>query len=325
MVQVVKRVFRWSIVLGCLAAAPLTNAQVFPACKSTRMVIAYPAGGGADIQGRILAQKLSERWGQNIVVENRGGGGTVIATAIVAKATPGGCTLLLSALPFAINPFVVEKLPYDPKELVPVTQTLRFPQVLVVHPKVPARTVKELLAHAAAAPGQVSFASTGHLGTSHLAGELLSRTYGIKLVHIPYKGAAPAHADLLSGRVPMMFDSLGSINKHIATGQVRAIAVTSAARSAQLPEVPTVAESGYPGFEVSAWHGIATTAGTPNAIVERLSSEIRGALFSPELRERWAHVSAEPVGSTPAEFQTFIRAEAERWGKIIQQLEIKRE
>ncbi len=299
--------------------------QTFPSCNSMRMVIAYPAGGGTDIQGRIIAQKLSEKWGKNVVVENRGGGGTVIATAIVAKSTPGGCTLLLTALPFAINPFVMEKLPYEEKELAPVTQTLRFPQVLVITPSLSARTVKELLAYAASTPGKISFGSTGHLGTSHLAGELLSSMSGIKLVHIPYKGASPAHADLFSGRVPMMFDSLGSINRYITSGQVRAIAVTSATRSSQLPNVPTVAESGYPGFEVAAWHGVVTTGGTARNIVEKISADIRDVLQAAEMRDRMAQVSAEIVASTPADFQVFIKAEANRWGKIIRDLNIKKE
>jgi len=299
--------------------------QTFPSCNSMRMVIAYPAGGGTDIQGRIIAQKLSEKWGKNVVVENRGGGGTVIATAIVAKSTPGGCTLLLTALPFAINPFVMEKLPYEEKELAPVTQTLRFPQVLVITPSLSARTVKELLAYAASTPGKISFGSTGHLGTSHLAGELLSSMSGIKLVHIPYKGASPAHADLFSGRVPMMFDSLGSINRYITSGQVRAIAVTSATRSSQLPNVPTVAESGYPGFEVAAWHGVVTTGGTARNVVEKISADIRDVLQAAEMRDRMAQVSAEIVASTPADFQVFIKAEANRWGKIIRDLNIKKE
>jgi len=307
----------------CVFAVPAFS-QTFPSCNSMRMVIAYPAGGGTDIQGRIIAQKLSEKWGKNVVVENRGGGGTVIATAIVAKATPGGCTLLLTALPFAINPFVMEKLPYEEKELAPVTQTLRFPQVLVITPSIPAKTVKELLAHAASTPGKISFGSTGHLGTSHLAGELLSSMSGVKLVHIPYKGASPAHADLFSGRVPMMFDSLGSINRYITSGQVRAIAVTSAARSSQLPNVPTVAESGYPGFEVAAWHGMITTGGTAKSVVEKISADIREVLQAKEMRDRMAQVSAEIVASTPSEFQVFIKAEANRWGSIIRDLNIKK-
>ncbi len=308
----------------CFFSVPALS-QTFPSCNSMRMVIAYPAGGGTDIQGRIIAQKLSEKWGKNVVVENRGGGGTVIATAIVAKATPGGCTLLLTALPFAINPFVMEKLPYEEKELAPVTQTLRFPQVLVVTPSLPVRTVKELISHAASTPGKISFGSTGHLGTSHLAGELLSSISGVKLVHIPYKGASPAHADLFSGRVPMMFDSLGSINRYITSGQVRAIAVTSATRSSQLPAVPTVAESGYPGFEVAAWHGVVTTGGTAVAVVEKISADIRDVLQAPEMRDRMAQVSAEIVASTPADFKAFIKAEVNRWGKIIRELNIKKE
>jgi tripartite-type tricarboxylate transporter receptor subunit TctC len=318
-------VLRHLLACALLAAALPVVAQGFPSCRSMRMVIAYPAGGPTDLQGRILAQKLSERWGQQLVVENRGGGGTVIATTVVAKANADGCTLLLTALPFAINPFIIPKLPYEAKDLAPVTQTTRFPQVLVVHPDLPVKTVKELLGYAAANPGKVSYASSGNLGTGHLAGELLSTVSGVNLLHIQYKGSAPAHPDVMSGRVPVMFDSVGGINKYIVSGQVRPIAVTTAARSPELPNVPTVAESGFPGFEVSAWQGIVTTGGTRKDIVAKLSSDIASVLASPDMRERLARLSAEPVGSTPAEFEAFIRAEAARWGKIIRERKIRTE
>jgi tripartite-type tricarboxylate transporter receptor subunit TctC len=308
-----------------LASALSSHAQGFPTCKAMRMVIAYPAGGPTDLQGRILAQKLSEKWGQQLVVENRGGGGTVIATTVVAKATPDGCTLLLTALPFAINPFIIAKLPYDAKDLAPVTQTTRFPQVLVVYPELPVKSVKELLSYAAANPGKVSYASSGNLGTGHLAGELLNSMAGVNLLHIQYKGSAPAHPDVISGRVPVMFDSVGGINKYIQSGQVRAIAVTTAARSPELPNIPTVAESGFPGFEVSAWQGIITTGGTRKDVVAKLSADISGVLNQPDMRERLARLSAEPVGSTPAQFEAFIRAEAARWGKVIRERNIRTE
>ncbi len=228
-------------------------------------------------------------------------------------------------LPFAINPFIIAKLPYDANELAPVTQTTRFPQVLVVHPDLPVKTVKELLGYAVANPGKLSYASSGNLGTGHLAGELLGSVSGVSLLHIQYKGSAPAHPDLISGRVPVMFDSVGGINKYITGGQVRAIAVTTAARSPELPNVPTVAESGFPGFQVSAWQGIVTTGGTRKDVVAKLSADIKSVLTTPEMRERLARLSAEPVGSTPAEFEAFIRSEAARWGKIIRERNIRTE
>jgi tripartite-type tricarboxylate transporter receptor subunit TctC len=310
----------------CLTAALAGHAQGMPGCKGMRLIIAYPAGGPTDTQGRILAQKLAERWAQPMVIENRGGGGTVIATAAVAKAPPDGCTLLLTAAPLAINPIVMASLPYDSnKDLAPVTQTSRFPQVLVVYPDLPVKTVKELLAYATANPGKISYASSGNLGTGHLAGELLSTVSGVNLLHVPYKGSAPAHPDVMSGRVPMMFDSVGGINSYVTAGKLRAIAVTTAARSAELPNVPTVAESGFPGFEVSAWQGIVTTGGTPKETVAKLAADINFVLFQPEMRDRLAKLSAEPVGSTPAEFEAFIRAEAVRWGRVIRERNIKTE
>jgi tripartite-type tricarboxylate transporter receptor subunit TctC len=316
------------VLFGALSLVAVVSAyaQGSPACKGMRLVIAYPAGGPTDTQGRILAQKLAERWAQPLVVENRGGGGTVIATAVVAKAPPDGCTLLLTALPFAINPILMPSLPYDSaKDLAPVTQTSRFPQVLVVYPDLPVKTVKDVLAYATANPGKISYASSGNLGTGHLAGELLSTVSGVNLLHVPYKGSAPAHPDVMSGRVPMMFDSVGGINTYVTAGKLRAIAVTTAARSAELPNVPTVAESGFPGFEVSAWQGIITTGGTPKETVAKLAADINAVLFQPEMRERLAKLSAEPVGSTPGEFEAFIRAEAVRWGKVIRERNIKTE
>ncbi len=318
-------ILRCLIICAVLASALPCLAQGFPACNAMRMVIAYPAGGPTDLQGRILAKELAEKWGQSLVVENRGGGGTVIATTVVAKATPNGCTLLLTALPFAINPFIIANLPYDAKELAPVAQTTRFPQVLVVHPDLPVKTVKDLLTYAMANPGKISYASSGNLGTGHLAGELLSSVSGVNLLHISYKGSAPAYPDVISGRVPVMFDSVGGINKYIISGQVRAVAVTTAARSSELPQVPTVAESGFPGFEVSAWQGIVTTGGTDKGIVARLSADIKSVLAKPDMRERLARLSAEPVGSTPEEFSAFIRAEAARWSRIIRERNIKSE
>lgn len=319
---------RYKLLIACMAWIPACSvqAQNFPACKSLRFVIAYPAGGPTDIQGRIIAQKLGERLAHTVIVENRGGASTVIATAFVAKAAPDGCTLLMTAAPFAINPLVMTMLPYDTaKDLAPVTQTARFPQMLVVHPVLPARTVKEFLRLAAAAPGGISYASSGNLGTGHLAGELLNSMAGVNLLHISYKGSAPAHPDVISGRVPVMFDSIGSIGPHVAAGKLRALAVTTTTRSAQLPAVPTIAESGFPGYEVSAWQGLVTTGGTPRAIVARLAAEISAVLAQKDVRERFELLSAELVGGPPEQFEAFLRAEATRWGKVIRERQIKGE
>jgi len=316
------------LLAGCLMSA-LTcaaHAQVFPACKTLRIVIAYPAGGPTDTQGRIIAQKLGEKLAQSIVVENRGGGGTVIATAFVAKAPPDGCTLLLTAAPFAINPIVMTALPYDTaKDLAPVTQTARFPQMLVVHPVLPVRTVKDLVRLAAGTPGSINYASSGNLGTGHLAGELLNSMAGINLQHISYKGSAPAQPDVIAGRVPVMFDSIGSIGQHVAAGKLRAIAVTTTVRSAQLPQVPTVAESGFPGYEVSAWQGFVAPGATPKETVARIAAEITAVLAQKDLRERFALLSAELVGGPPEQFEAFLRAEAARWSKVIRERNIKSE
>ncbi len=301
-------------------------AQGFPACKTLRVVIAYPAGGPTDTQGRIIAQKLGEKLAQNVVVENRGGGGTVIATAFVAKAPPDGCTLLLTAAPFAINPIVMTSLPYDTaKDLAPVTQTARFPQMLVVHPVLPVKTVSDLVRLAAVTPGGLSYASSGNLGTGHLAGELLNSMAKINLQHISYKGSAPAQPDVIAGRVPVMFDSIGSIGQHVTSGRLRAIAVTTTARSAQLPAVPTVAESGFPGYEVSAWQGFVMAGSTPKEIVARMAEEITAVLAQKEMRERFALLAAELVGGPPEQFEAFLRAEATRWSKVIRERNIKGE
>ncbi|HEV7820086.1 MAG TPA: tripartite tricarboxylate transporter substrate binding protein [Burkholderiales bacterium] len=319
------RLYPVAATLVC-AVVGTAHAQVFPACKSLRIVIAYPAGGPTDTQGRIIAQKLGERLAQNVIVENRGGAGTVIATAYVAKAPPDGCTLLQTAAPFAINPIVMATLPYDTaKDLAPVTQTARFPQMLVVHPVLPVKTVRDLVRLAAATPGAISYASSGNLGTGHLAGELLSSMSGVNFLHISYKGSAPAQPDVIAGRVPVMFDSIGSIGQHVAAGKLRAIAVTTATRSAQLPAVPTVAESGFPGYEVYAWQGLVTTGGTPRDVVTRISAEISAVLAQKEMRERFALLSAELVGGPPEQFEAFLRSEAVRWSKVIRERNIKSE
>jgi tripartite-type tricarboxylate transporter receptor subunit TctC len=313
-------------IVACMLLAPLgtVHAQPAPACALTRFIIAYPAGGPTDGLGRVIAQKLGEKWGRTVVVENRGGGGTVIATDIVAKAPPDGCTLLLTASPFANNPFIYPKLPYDTgKDLAPVTLLVFSPQILVVNPEFPAKNVKDLIDYAAKHPGQVSFASSGTLGTGHLSGELLSSMSKQPLLHIPYKGSAPAYADVITGRVPMMFDSGGPMIEHIKAGKLRALAVTSEKRSPALPGVPTVAESGLPGYVVNSWNGIVTTGGTPKETIAKIGDDLNFVLAQPDVRERLAQLSYETVGGSPAEFEAFIRSEATRWGTLIRERNLR--
>ena len=314
-------------VAGCLLSAVIwpAHAQGFPACKTLRLVIAYPAGGPTDTQGRIIAQKLGEKLGQSIVVENRGGGGTVIATAFVAKAPPDGCTLLLTAAPFAINPIVMSSLPYDSaKDLAPVTQTARFPHMLVGHPVLPVKTVKDLVALAAATPGGISYASSGNLGTGHLAGELLNSMAGINLQHISYKGSAPAQPDVIAGRVPVMFDSIGSIGQHVAAGKLRAIAVTTTVRSAQLPQYRLSLNRASRVMRCQRGRDLSHRRHTEGDRCAHCGRNHRGA-GAKRLRERFALLSAELVGGPPEQFEAFLRAEAARWSKVIRERNIKSE
>jgi tripartite-type tricarboxylate transporter receptor subunit TctC len=315
------------LVVPLLASAPdAALAGSGPECSLTRMIIAYPPGGPTDSMGRLVAQKLGEKWQRTIVVENRGGGGTVIATDVVARSKPDGCTLLLTASPFANNPSIFAKLPYDTeKDLAPVSMIVLSPQILVINPELKVNSVKDLLAYAKAHPDTFSYASSGNLGTGHLSGELLSSMSGLDLLHIPYKGSAPAHLDVVSGRVPAMFDTGGPLLALIEAGRLKALAVTTAKRVPQLPDVPTVAESGVPGYEVASWNGIVTTGGTPKAVVSAMAEDINDVIRQPDVRARLATMSYEVVGTTPEEFTEFVRKEAKRWGEIIRTRGLKAE
>lgn len=305
-----------------MAAARPALAQGWRPERAVRFVVAYPPGGATDSQARLLAQALGEAWGQNVVVENRPGGNTVIATDIVAKAAPDGHTLLFTALPFALNPALYAQLPYDTaRDLSPVSLLSTIPNVLVVHPSLPATTVAEFVAYARGRPGQLSYASAGVGTASHLAGELLNVAAGIDLVHIPYRGSGPATADVLSGRVPVMFDT--AMLPHIEAGRVRAIALTTEGRSVLYPALPTIAESGYPGFGAYAWYVLAAPGGTPAGVVEAIYARTAEILRRPEMRERLLALTAEPVGSGPAECRRFLVAEGEKWGRLIRERGIK--
>jgi tripartite-type tricarboxylate transporter receptor subunit TctC len=301
-------------------------AQPYPT-KPVRLVVTYTAGGPADIAARALAQKLAEMWGQQVVVDNRAGAGGIIGTELVAKAAPDGYTLLHgTAAGLIINPLLVKKLPYDTfRDFAPVSMVVIVPQLLVTHPALPATTLKELIALAKARPGALNYASVGIGSPNHLGMELLKSMAGIDMVHVPYKGATPAMADLIAGQVQLAFNGMASVLPQIASGKMKAIAIGSARRSPAAPDVPTVAEAGLPGFEYVAWNGNFAPAGTPAALVNRLSADIRKALAAPDVVQRLASLGSEPGGNTPAEFAAYVKADHARWARVVQAVGLKAE
>ena len=304
--------------LAILAPQACAAADAYPA-KPIRFVVAFPPGGGTDIIARSIAQKLSDRLAQQVVVDNRPGAGGNIGTDIVAKSAPDGYTMLMgSAGPLAINASLFASMPFDPvRDLAPVTLAASTPNVLVVHASLKAATVNELIALAKARPGEINFASSGHGTPAHLAGELFNSMAGVKLVHVPYKGAAPALADLLGGQVQLMFSTMPPALPHVKDGKLRALAVTSLKRSRAMPELPTVDEVALPGFEANTWHGVVVPAGTPAAVVVRLNREIVAILHMPEVVERLSGQGAEALGSTPEEFAAYIKSETLKWAKVV--------
>jgi tripartite-type tricarboxylate transporter receptor subunit TctC len=301
-----------------LAAAGTAHADVYPS-KPIRFVVAFPPGGGTDIIARSIAQKLSERLSQQVVVDNRPGAGGNIGTDIVAKSAPDGYTMLMgSAGPLAINSSLFASMPFDPqRDLAPVTLAASTPNVLVVNPSLKVTTVTELIALAKANPGRINFASSGFGTPAHLAGELFNSMAGVKLVHVPYKGASPALADLLGGQVQLMFSTMPPALPHVKDGKLRALAVTSLKRSPAAPELPTMDEAALPGFEANTWHGVVLPAGAQAEVVTRLNREIVAILHLPDVVERLSAQGAEPVGSTPEEFAAYIRSETVKWAKVV--------
>ncbi len=310
-----------SFCTGCVAGtfALYTSdalAQPFPA-KPVRMIVPFAAGGGTDVIGRLVAQKLVEAWGQQVVVENRAGGGSVIGTEIVARSAPDGYSLLLTAPPFTTNAALLPKLSYDSlRDFAPITLAAFAPLIVVVHPSLPVRSVKDLVAIAKARPGQLSYGSSGNGGPQHLAGELFKSMAGVELTHIPYKGGAPATVDLVGGQVQIGFSSMLTVLTFVKSGRLRPIAVTSLQRSAVMPELPTVAESGFASYETTTWYGILTRAGTPPAVVASLNTDVARALKSPEIRDRLASEGAEVAANSPTAFAAFLQTEIERVRKL---------
>jgi len=306
------------IAVSALLAAPLARAQgVFPS-KAIRIIVPASPGGAADILARTIAQKLSDAWGQPILVDNRTGAAGIIGTEAAAKAPNDGYTLMMGfAGAIAVNPSLYRVLPYDSlKDFAPVSLVAMSPLMLVVHPAVPAHSVNELVALAKAKPGQMNFASTGSGSTQHLSAELFMSTADIKLTHIPYKGSSLAYPDLLAGNVSLMFENMLSMLPNVKSGKVRALAVTGTKRSAAIPDVPTVAES-VPGFSAVGWYGVLSPAGTDATIVNKVSAEINRILKLPEVSERLSSLGAEPTGSTPDEFAVHIRSEIAKWNKVV--------
>jgi tripartite-type tricarboxylate transporter receptor subunit TctC len=312
--------------LVALAISAAAHAQVYPS-KPIRMIVAYPPGGGTDIVGRMVAQKLGEALGQNVVVENRGGASGNIGTEIAARAAPDGYTVLMgNVAPNAINVSLFRSLPFDPvADFAPVSLVASTPNILVVHPSTPARTVKEVIALARARPGTLNFASAGVGSSSHLAGELFRVLAGADIVHVPYKGAGPAMVDVLSGQVQLYFATMPAAMPHVKSGKLVPIAVTSARRSPALPELPTIGEAGVAGYEASTWYGLLAPAHTPGAAVARLHEGILKILGEAELRERLTDQGFEPVGDSPQEFAAYIRSEIAKWGKVIRDAGIRSE
>lgn len=294
------------------------HAQAYPS-KPIRFVVPYPAGGPLDTIARLLGAKVGESVKQPVVVDNKPGAGGNIGADIVAKSAPDGYTILMGAVAtHAINPTLYKAIPYDPiKDFAPVTQVASTPNVLVVHPSVPTTSVREFIAHAKANPGKLNFGSGSTGSAGHLAGELFKSMAGVDMAHIPYKGAAPAMQDLVAGQIQLMFDNLASALTQVRAGKVKALAVTTAKRTPFAPEIPTVAESGLPGFDISTWFGVFAPAGTPREALDRLHAEFAKALAAPDVREKMVNMGAEPVGNRPEEFAAFVRAEAEKYAGVI--------
>ncbi len=307
--------------LSALALTTMTGnvlAQSYPA-KPIRFVVPYPPGGASDVTARIIGQKLTEAWGQPVVIENRPGANGNIAAEQVAKAPADGYTILMGNVgPNAISPGLYPNLPYDPvTSFAPVTLTTTVPIVLLVSPSLPVKNVKELIAYAKANPNKVNFASAGNGSSNHLTGELFKSTAGIDIVHVPYKGDAPALTDLMGGQISMMFTTVVAAMPHIKSGRLQALAVASGKRIAAMPNLPTVAESGVPGFDSSSWGGILLPAGTPKEIVAKMHAAVKTILAMPDVKVRLNDLGTEIVGNTPEEFSAYIKSETAKWGKVI--------
>ena len=314
----------WVVLLAALAGCFPAYAQSYPT-KPIRLIVPYPPGGGNDTLARIFGVKLTEAWGQQVVVDNRPGAGTIIGAQIAARAVPDGYTLLLSSIAtHAIAPNLYAKPGYDPvKDFAPITLLAVAPTVVCVNPSVPAKTLKELIALAKAKPGDLKFASGGSATPPHMAGEIFASMTGIKLIHVPYKGGGPAHAGLLGGETSMMFDTAASILPHVRAGKLRALAIARSQRLPEYPDLPTFTEAGVAGYEVNAWYSMHAPAGVPKEIISRVNRELVRILKLADIQERLKVLGSEGIGNSPEEFAKFVRAESAKYAKAIREAGVK--
>ena len=318
------KLLAWALVLTIVPAAGAARAGDYPS-RPIRLVVPYAAGGGADSVARIIAKRISETIGQPLVIENRGGAGSIIGTEFVNKAEPDGYTLLMGQSgPISINPAVYKNLPYDPlKDFAPVTMTTAYPYLMVVSPALGVKTLQEFVALARSKPGELNYGTTGVGAANHLVTELFDSNAGIRMTHIPYRGTALAVTDLLAGHVQVVFADPISALPHINAGTLRALAVTSKERSPVAPDVPTISESGYPGFDAIAWHGILAPANTPAAIIKKLNTEIVAALKEPETKALLEKQAMQTVGDSPEAFASFIRQDIAVWKAVAEQAKVE--
>jgi tripartite-type tricarboxylate transporter receptor subunit TctC len=295
------------------------HSQSYPA-RPVRVMLPYPPGGPTDVLVRIVAAKLSEVMGQSFTIDNKAGASGMIGSAEVAKAAADGYTLLGNASIHVINPSLYPKAAFDAiTDFTPITQLASVPLILVVHNDLPVKSVRELIAYGKANPARLNFASSGNAAAPHLAGESFKISTGMQMQHVPYKGSTPALTDLIGGQVQLMFDSMPSATPFVKSGKLRALAVSSAKRSPAFPDLPTVAEAGVPGFDISTWYGLWGPKALPKELADRLASEVAKILKSPEVRERYAALGAEPVGSNPEEFAAYCKSELQKWAKIVKE------
>jgi tripartite-type tricarboxylate transporter receptor subunit TctC len=305
------------VALALLLASLAAFAQAYPR-GPVRMIVPFPAGGGVDAAGRILAQKLSEGFGKPFLIENRGGANGNIGTEAAAKSASDGSTLLFTGAGFVTNPSLYKTVPYDPvKDFDPIGLMALGPNVLVVHPSLPVKSVEELIALAKAQPGKIGFAGSGSGSTPHLAGELFNVMAGVQMVHIPYRGSGPAMIGLLAGEVPVMFLPAINAGGHVSAGRLRALAVTSRDRLAAMPELPTVSEAGLPGYESSQWYGLLAPAGTPAEVLDLLNARVANIMRSPEMKARMKSDGLVPIGGSREQFAAHIKSEIAKWAKVI--------
>jgi tripartite-type tricarboxylate transporter receptor subunit TctC len=307
---------RPSVAIALACVVPAAFAQTYPV-KPIRLIVGFTPSGGVDINARLLAPKLTEYLGQQVIVENRPGAGTNIANELVAKAPPDGYTLLVNTAAVAINLSLYKKVPFEAKDFAPISILSMSPNILVVHTSVPAKTAKEFIALAKSRPGQLNYSSSGSGTTQHLSGELFALKTGIKMTHVPYRGTAPSLTALISGEVSLSFANIPAISAHVKAGRLRPLANTGPKRSAQLPDVPTMKEAGVPGVEVVVWYGVFAPAATPREIVSKLGDAIARAARAPDMQQKLLDLGAEPVGNTPDEFAKLFREEVTRWAEVV--------